>query len=237
MAGGNFSGIGRAPRDSTPVLRWKNDSGETIPAFGAIKLQSYDAALDQFSAVKPDGSGKLHFVNGPKTVASGGYGESHLWHRSHIALTDGAFGDTVGPVDGSWEMTTAGEGFIVFSEPAGGVAAILRDGGGGTPGQIISFQIISSDPTIRSALVQIEQRSFPGTAYGSILDDTVVTVYDTAGCRLNEPNVDLTARRGEAVLMLVDDAAIATHWPDGYDVPEKYWYVLNLCCPQVICEE
>jgi hypothetical protein len=110
-----------------------------------------------------------------------------------------------------------------------------RDPGGQT--QIINFQIISSDPTNRSALVQIEQRAFRGTVYGSILEDSVVSVYDTLGCNLNEPNVDLTGRFGQAVLMYTDDAAAALHFSDEYEPPERYWCVTNICCPQVVCEE
>jgi len=101
--------------------------------------------------------------------------------------------------------------------------------------KIISFSIISSDPTLRSAQVEIRQRSFIGTVFGSTLDDTVVTVYDTDGCYLNEPNVDLTGRNGKAVLMYVDSEAEAAHFPD-YDVPTQYWNVLSLCCPNVVCE-
>lgn len=109
-------------------------------------------------------------------------------------------------------------------------------GGGGSGVQIISFSINSSDPLTRSADVEIRQRTFPGTVFGSTLDDTNVIVYDTDGCYLNEPNVDLTGRLGKAVLMLVDDEAAATHFADSYEVPEKYWNVLTLCCPHFTCE-
>lgn len=102
-------------------------------------------------------------------------------------------------------------------------------------GKIIAFTVISSDPVLRSALVEIRQRSFEGTVYGSTLGDTVVTVYDTDGCFLNEPNVDLTGRNGKAALMRTDDEAAAIHFP-GYTVPEKYWNVLSLCCPNTVCE-
>lgn len=104
--------------------------------------------------------------------------------------------------------------------------------GGGE--KTITFTIVSSDPTNRSAEVEIRQRTFLGPAYGSTLDDTVVTVYDTNGCYLNEPNVDLTGRNGTAKLFFVDAEAEAIHFPD-YDVPEKYWMVIGLCCPNTVC--
>jgi len=112
---------------------------------------------------------------------------------------------------------------------------LIVKSGGESGSKIISFAIISSDPTLRSAQVEIRQRSFTGTVFGSTLDDTVVTVYDTDGCYLNEPNVDLTGRNGKAVLMYVDAEAEAAHFPD-YDVPTQYWNVLSLCCPNVVCE-
>ena len=85
--------------------------------------------------------------------------------------------------------------------------------------------------------MQIEQRAFTGPAYGSTLGDTVVTVHDTDGCYLNEPNIDPTGRRGKAVLMYVDDAAEVLHFSDGYDVPARYWCVMSICCPTIVCEE
>lgn len=99
---------------------------------------------------------------------------------------------------------------------------------------IISFSVISSDAITRSALVDIRQRAFSGQVFGSILGDTVVTVYDTDGCYLNEPNVDLTGRRGKALLTITDQEAKDLHF--GGAGPAKYWNVLSLCCPQVVCE-
>lgn len=104
---------------------------------------------------------------------------------------------------------------------------------GGTPTQIISFAIVSSDPTLRSALVEVRQKTFTGLAYGEDPDTNTLTVYDTDGCWLNEPNVDLTGRLGKAVLQFVDAEAEAAHFE--YDVPEKYFNVLTLCCANLDC--
>lgn len=103
--------------------------------------------------------------------------------------------------------------------------------------QIINFQVVSSDPTTRSALVQIEQRAFRGQVYGSILNDEVVYVYDTRGCYLNKRNEDLTGRFGSAVLMYTDDAAAELHFSEQYEPPERYWCVQDLCCPNIVCED
>jgi hypothetical protein len=40
-------------------------------------------------------------------------------------------------------MTTEGTGFVVFSTPSGGAAALLKDGGGGTSTHEIWFRIVS----------------------------------------------------------------------------------------------
>lgn len=124
-----------------------------------------------------------------------------------------------------------------FNFPRRQQRMVVAGGGrGGGETQIINFQIASSDPTTRSATVQIEQRAFTGTVYGSYLEDSVVDVYDTDGCYLNESNVDLTARRGKAVLMYTDASAAELHFPGDYDPPAKYWCVLSICCPNVACE-
>ncbi len=107
-------------------------------------------------------------------------------------------------------------------------------GGGGGDSNAFLFQIVSSDPSIRRALVQIETRTFTGPAFGSTLDDTVVYVYDRMGCLLNEPNVDLTGRWGRAELFIWDSQAYPSWFTAGTE-PEKIWLVTALCCPQTSC--
>ena len=116
-------------------------------------------------------------------------------------------------------------------------------GGGSSGGLSLMFQIVSSDPSIRTAIAQIEMRTFTGEAYGSSVSDTVVTIYDPAGCYLNEPNVDLTGRFGYADLFLTGSLATASTgygglawWASG-EGPSKIWVVRNLCCPQGGCSD
>lgn len=110
-------------------------------------------------------------------------------------------------------------------------------GGGSGETQILSFDIISSDFSDRSGLANIVTRSFSGAAYGSILSDSVVAIYDIEGCHLNEPNVDLTGRQGSAVLTYTTQTA-ADLWFGGSlaYAPEKYWRVFELCCADPVCE-
>ena len=58
-------GSNRVTADRTGVFRWKNTSGETVPAFGCIKLNSYNDVDEYYNAVKPDGNGSLHLAAAP----------------------------------------------------------------------------------------------------------------------------------------------------------------------------
>lgn len=138
-----FASTSRHTQNQTGVFRWKNTSGEEIPAFACVKLSAFNDADKYFDATKPDGEGSLYFFNGAAPIAADAYGESFIWGTSSIlGLTTGEFGETVGPVADSWEMTAEGTGYTVFSNVSeGGIAAILREGGGGGGGQRIWFEI------------------------------------------------------------------------------------------------
>jgi hypothetical protein len=160
--------------------------------------------------VKPDGEGNLHFVNGPVAVAVNAYGGSILWDRSHIGLTSSVtFGATVGPVADSWEFDEGGSGFVAFSTPSGGQAAILQVGSGtGTGVLSIRFQIISVFCETCQATAQVMSRP-PGMSsvpqedsYGQL------RVYDLHGW-LQEPDLDLEGRYGSATLRTWDTEACA----------------------------
>ena len=160
------------------------------------------------------------------------------------------------PLTGNYEKETGSPEFQVYHplntlQGAGSIAkddkfyaAVNRDShrrevlaSSGSEMQCISFAVISTDPENRSAIVEIRQRTFRGEVYNSILNDTVVDVYDTDGCFLNEPNVDLTGRLGKAMLFYTDKEAIKAHFDDDPTyAPHKYWNVFNLCCPHNECD-
>lgn len=193
---------------------------------------------DNYQAVDVVPSGKCLTLRFSKTY--GDYREEQKFQEFRVW-------DPLAEYGGS-EMKAEGDVFYAaYNKDSGRLEAI---GGGGGGAKIIAFAIVSTDPTNRSALVEIRQRTFPGKVYGSILEDTVVTVYDTDGCYLNEPNVDLTGRLGKATLMYIDEEAAAAHFEgytsdsacDDYNtssqgcLPLKYWNVISLCCPSTICE-
>lgn len=129
----------RFKADLQDFFAFRNDSGEAIPAYGCIKILSYDAANDMYTVDKPDGAEGLYFVNGPVPVAASKKGRGTLWARAQIGLVDdGALGDEVGPVNDSWEMATTSSigGFRIFNNPVSGRAVLLQVGGGGSAGTI-----------------------------------------------------------------------------------------------------
>lgn len=217
---------GRSPIDNSRVMKWKNVSGEEIPAYGVVKLRAYVEADDYFEAVKPDGEGNLHFVNGPVAVANDAFGGSQMWDVSRIGKTSGVFDDVVGPVDGSWEMTTEGTGWVVFSTPDGGVAALLKDGGGGGGGgHTIWFTIAEvlcpeTDYVDETTLVA-EAEWYTGgcdKVPPGANDDGTYDVYDICNYLDGLAPTDLVGTKGRATY----------HYPlTGYCEPR--WLIDDLC--------
>lgn len=125
----------RQPRDLTDSVQWKNTSIESVPAYGVIKLTTFDEATNQFEADKPDGQKGIYYANGGVSVGSNKYGGSALWNTPRRCLVDDGdyqVGDTVGPVADQWWMAADGEGWRILRPPnAGNVAVVERDGGSG----------------------------------------------------------------------------------------------------------
>lgn len=102
---------------------------------------------------------------------------------------------------------------------------VIRDRGrwnkkGGSSGaEIVRFTVNSADcdVTPKTASVNVDAIICNGASVA--IDDTI-TVYDNAGCLLNEPEADLAGRVGFAVKLL--DA-------------ECQWEVLQMCCPTNQC--
>lgn len=195
---------------------------------------------DNYQATDKVPSGACRIIR--LDLADGGYVD-----ENDTAVTPFMVWDPLAWITGS-ETKSEGDAFWAAYNKDSQRLEVISGGGGGA--QIIAFAVVSVDPVHRSAQVEIRQRTFRGKVYGSILEDSVVTVYDTDGCYLNEPDVDLTGRLGKATLMYVDQEAIDAHFFDLNDdtdcsdgsgtgpacVPTRYWNVISLCCPATICE-
>jgi len=134
------------------------------------------------------------------------------------------FDEIVGPTADSWEMTTEGSGFVVFSNPSvASIAAILKEGAGGGGSQRIWF-VIDSVECIGGG--------------GKILH-VIATDY-TGGCTSAIPGEDAYGRievedrcktlRPFTKEDLLNEIGSATYfWPrgDGYCIPR--WLVDDIC--------
>lgn len=131
-----LAGVRRDPGLLKRTLAWSNEESAAVPAFGVVRLDSFNDTTGMYGAKKYDGTSLLVYTNGPAAVAQGGKGGSLDWSESRRVLvsSDVTFGTEVGPVDDSWEMTPSGSGFVVFSNRDGvtGTAAVIKLGGGGS---------------------------------------------------------------------------------------------------------
>lgn len=104
------------------AVRFRNDSGETAPAYGVMRCTGMQETVDGVDFVviaKPSTTFTQHYlINGPLDVANGksGYG-FFAWHRPRRALFDtgsAAAFQTWGPKAGQWALSAEREGFKVY---------------------------------------------------------------------------------------------------------------------------
>ena len=132
------------------TVRWKNISGETVPAFGCVQVNSYVESDDYFEIIKPTWNGTNHFFNGPVDVADGEYGESQTFSRPQPGLCQFLYtsqsqipwqsdlvvggGTQIGPWNDSWEMRTGGLGYRLTS-------GVSLDSGIATVEQVVADEL------------------------------------------------------------------------------------------------
>ena len=139
----------RNPQDIADKIQWLNSSGEEVPPFGVVRLFSHDTETEQYQADKPNDSAGPYFVNGPVAIGSNGYSASGMWNLPRRCLLDSAsyaVGDTVGPVDGEWFMSSQGSGWVVLRPPdVDKRAVVMMIGGGAGAGVANAFHGIISE--------------------------------------------------------------------------------------------
>lgn len=105
------------------VVRYRNDSGETVPAYGIIKITEFVTENGFYLAKgdKPDtwGSQYSHYVNGPLDIADGDVGECYVpngpvWAKYDTGSTP-LVGQSWGPTNNSWQLSQHVGGFEVLS--------------------------------------------------------------------------------------------------------------------------
>ncbi len=120
----------RTAHDLAERLPWKNTAGESCPAYGVFRIDSFNETTLHWDAKKPDGEEGLYYANGPVPVANTKYGGAAMWNLPRRVLVDVdtlAVGDEVGPVDGEWHMSASGAGWRIMRPPeTGGTVATVE---------------------------------------------------------------------------------------------------------------
>lgn len=122
------------------AVTFRNDSGETIPAFGVIKIsdtvQQQDIYLYKGEKPDPDTtpSHLVFYINGPFDVVDGDEGLCYVPTSGVWALYDSAntpaVNESWGPAEGSWELSKDGTGFLILSSETSDGKVIVQSQGG-----------------------------------------------------------------------------------------------------------
>ena len=117
-------------------IPYKNNSGETIPAYGIIRFDGVVSSVGGrviISAKKPNtyGSQYTHYLNGPVATLDGKYGSCTGIFPALMAVDTETFisGECVGPRNGLWtgEIDTGGFVSLETKEVSGsGVILVTR---------------------------------------------------------------------------------------------------------------
>lgn len=118
-----FNADFRPPLQKLLWVKFRNDSGETIPAGGVLRLTGFvvtDPEEGFYTAAKPNtyGSQYSHALNDELPVGSGKYGRCCLG-QTVPALYDSAdgtpaFGENWGPRDATWKLKKNTGGFRIL---------------------------------------------------------------------------------------------------------------------------
>lgn len=116
------AGMQTSPLPDTNPILFRNDSGETIPAYGCMQVTGTLDVTDSYNYIqvtKPvdeTGANGFYLFNGPNTVADGKYGTAQQGHVVR-ALSDGttvtAATQSRGPVAGQWYIGTTANTWVV----------------------------------------------------------------------------------------------------------------------------
>jgi hypothetical protein len=214
----------RGDVDLSDTVPWLNVSGEKIPAYGVVQLRTnFASGLSQAS--KPNSTSGIFFTSGDVDILSGGKGESRLWTRPRRVKVSETLtvGDQVGPVDGSWEMTTGGNGFWVIHQDSGGIATVMPIGGAGGGSHEIWFTIdsVTCDPYTLATTLTVTPTHYTGgcteaipgeNSYGQVEVEDICSILDFYTA------VWLVGKKGRATYM----------YPrEGYCTP--LWLVDQIC--------
>ena len=175
-------------------LPFRNDAASEVPPFGVMRITGRstegtgDAKIIFLTADQPDADTEedplsgLVAVNGPFSVAAGGYGQCTQDWPAQIRQdgTTSTTGGEIGPVDGSWMLESTGKGFTRLSGGvtlASGVIAVWATpkAASATRKLLVRFTLDAALATSdASKAATITNQYGPGTD----ADDTAITVHN-----------------------------------------------------------
>lgn len=201
-----------APTSPLHGLRWlpfRNDSGETVPAYGVVRVTGATERHGQLllTAAQPDSALRRQYaLNGPLPVAAGDYG-SCTCDSPWFALRGAGSpepGQAWGPQPTSWSLVAGRPGFAVLG--AIDEADPLR-------------MLVRHDPP-QQLLGRTSATLTPGSS-------ATIDLYFGGGGAESDSTIDLTAHEwmlptGESV---ESGAEVVLSWINGL------WYVTAAECP------
>lgn len=124
--------IDRAPATTTGIP-FRNDSGETIPAYGVMRVtgSATVSGTEYVTVSKPNSDFKRKYlVNTGSAVANGAYGTGTWLDEGGWVLYDDAstpaLGESWGPKNNSWKLNKWRYGFTIIGNPTGGSTDLVR---------------------------------------------------------------------------------------------------------------
>lgn len=218
------------------TIRFRNDSGEEIPAWACMQAVLgviVDDDTPVVPVIQPDGDGEIFYLNGRSKVAAGAYGYANVQYPQWGLSSSTTFEEEIGPVSGSWEMTNAGSGFRVVGPeiPDGGpvlVERVAAAAGGEECHFVITAFTCDPDCVTQFATATVETIACSGATVA--VSDTI-TVYDVDSAWLWE---GVVGKKGSAHRQLID-ADCATGYP--YDELTCEWVIQAMDDPDGDCED
>jgi len=107
---------------ATQTIRFRNESGETCPAYGVMRVTGYDTDDELITIAKPNSTFQRHvLVNLGEAVANNATGNGTWLDESGKVLTESAAapGETWGPKSGQWSLAKDRPGFEIVGPVTG----------------------------------------------------------------------------------------------------------------------
>lgn len=160
---------------SFDTISFRNDSGEEIPAFAAMRITGVAMVDDQIVVTvnKPNSSTFETLINGPQAVASTEIGSGYKYGILQAKVESGrTLGETLKAKSSSWELEDGTGPFIFLgydTEYDCGLVRYAASGGGGST--LYRFETTANYTTGTSVAATIKTMAGTTFATGATLKD------------------------------------------------------------------